>query len=487
MSKKYKTVLAHGSFDLFHYGHLKYLQSAKKFGDKLIVSLTSDKFIRKGPNRPIFKEKERLEIIKSLKFVDDAFLSREETAISSIKKIKPDFYVKGNDYKDFKKDISKNIIKEKKEVEKYNGKLVFTNEKTFSSSNLINNNFNIFNKNFLKETKNIDISKILSKINFNEKLINNLKIAVIGDTIIDTYKFVSALNKSNKENIISYNYESENIFLGGSLAAANTLSSFVKNIDLITAVGSDLKIKKILKKKMQKNVNIINFSQPNYEPIVKTRFIEKNTMIKNYQLYNMNSNQNMNVINKKLNLFLQKELHKYDLVIVADFGHGLINEKTVRLLEKKAKYLTVNCQSNSANQGFNLISKYKKFNYGSIDLYEAKLATQKINLDPSKFMQLMKNKTKFNQFSITLGKYGCTIFKKKKYFKLSTPKSNAVDAMGAGDVFFVITSLFSFLKFDIKEIALLGNCAASIKVNHIGHDYVITKEEILKYLEIVNK
>ena len=116
MSKKYKIVLAHGSFDLFHYGHLKHLQKAKRYGDKLIVSLTSDEFIRKGPNRPIFKEKERLEIVKSLKFVDDAFISTEETAISSIKKIKPDFYVKGNDYKDFKKDLSKNIIKEKKKL-----------------------------------------------------------------------------------------------------------------------------------------------------------------------------------------------------------------------------------------------------------------------------------------------------------------------------------------------------------------------------------
>ena len=59
--------------------------------------------------------------------------------------------------------------------------------------------------------------------------------------------------------------------------------------------------------------------------------------------------------------------------------------------------------------------------------------------------------------------------------------------MGAGDVFFVITSLFSYLNFNVEELALLGNCAASIKIGHIGHDYLIKKEEILKYMEIVNK
>lgn len=487
MQNKKKIVLAHGTFDLFHYGHLKHLQRAKKFGDKLIVSITSDKFVKKGPNRPIFKDRERLELIKSLNFVDEAFISKELTALSSIKKIKPDFYVKGNDYTNFNNDLSKNIIKEKNEVEKYNGKLIFTNEKTYSSSKIINNNFNIFNKNFIKEIKNINISKTISKIYSKENFINNLKIAIIGDTIFDVYKFVSALNKSNKENIISYNYEMENIYLGGSLAAANTLSSFVNKIDLITAAGKDTKINNILKKKMQKNVNIINFSQKNFKPIFKTRFIEKNTMIKNYQLYEMNKEIDMKIINKKLKSYLTKNIKKYDLVVVTDFGHGLIDEETIRLLEKKAKYLTVNCQSNSSNQGFNLISKYKKFDYGSIDLYEAKLATQKIDLDPKEFRKLLRNKTKFNEFSITLGKYGCTVFNKKKYYKLSTPSSNAIDTMGAGDVFFVITSLFSYLKFSVEELALLGNCAASIKISHIGHDYLIKKEEILKYLEILNK
>lgn len=485
--KKQKIALAHGSFDLFHFGHLQHLKKAKKFADKLIVSITSDKFIRKGPGRPIFKDHERLEMIKSLKFVDYAFISNELTAVSSIKKIKPDFYVKGNDYRNLGDDLSKNILKEKKEVEKYNGKIIFTNEKTFSSTNIINNNFDIFNKNFLKEIKKIDVSNLIKKIKNQEKKIKNLKIAIIGDTIIDVYKFVSALNKSNKENIISYDYDFENIYLGGSLAAANTLASFVNKLDLITAHGTDKKINKIIKNKMQKNVDIKNFSQLNFQPIIKTRFIEKSSMIKNYQLYEMKKNQNINIINKKINNFISKKINKYDLVIIADFGHGLLNNEATKLLEKKAKFLTLNCQSNSANQGFNLISKYKKFDYGSIDLYEAKLATQKIDLNPKEFFDLMKNKSKFKKFSITLGKYGCSVFSKNQFFKLSTPRSNAIDAMGAGDVFFVITSLFSFLNFNIKELALLGNCAASIKVGHIGHDHIIKKKEIIKLLEVFNK
>ena len=68
--KNKKINLAHGTFDFFHYGHLKHLKKAKKKGDILVVSLTADKFIKKGPGRPIYNEKNRAEIISSFQFID---------------------------------------------------------------------------------------------------------------------------------------------------------------------------------------------------------------------------------------------------------------------------------------------------------------------------------------------------------------------------------------------------------------------------------
>ena len=54
LRKKNKIVLCHGVFDLVHYGHILHFQSAKKFGDYLVVSVTKDKFIKKGPGKPLF-------------------------------------------------------------------------------------------------------------------------------------------------------------------------------------------------------------------------------------------------------------------------------------------------------------------------------------------------------------------------------------------------------------------------------------------------
>ena len=141
-SKNKTIVLCHGVFDFFHLGHLNYFNSAKKLGDILIVSITSDKFVNKGVNRPYYKEQDRLKVISSLQIVDYVMLSNSHNGVSVIEKIKPNFYVKGPDYKDNTKDLTKNIYKENALVKKYGGKVVYTNDTTLSSSSLINNYFN---------------------------------------------------------------------------------------------------------------------------------------------------------------------------------------------------------------------------------------------------------------------------------------------------------------------------------------------------------
>src|SRR4051812_11419613 len=64
------TVLCHGVFDLFHVGHVRHLKAARREGDLLIVTLTADKHVNKGPGRPVFTERLRAEMIAALEFVD---------------------------------------------------------------------------------------------------------------------------------------------------------------------------------------------------------------------------------------------------------------------------------------------------------------------------------------------------------------------------------------------------------------------------------
>jgi rfaE bifunctional protein nucleotidyltransferase chain/domain len=132
-------ILSHGCFDVFHVGHLNYLKESKKLGDILVVSLTADTYIRKGPDRPFFTIKERLSIIDELKCVDYCCISNDFTCIDIIKKLKPNFKTKGVDVKGRESIIGSSLYSECEELDKVNGKLIFVNSNTNISSTKIYN------------------------------------------------------------------------------------------------------------------------------------------------------------------------------------------------------------------------------------------------------------------------------------------------------------------------------------------------------------
>ena len=161
--EKKKIVLVHGVFDLLHIGHIKYFKKAKSYGDILIVSVTSNDYVNKGPNRPYFDEKLRMEFIEQIDCVDYVTLSKSENAKSIIYKIKPNFYVKGNDYEKIKK-TDKNLQEEIKATKRGRGKFLILKEILFSSSKLINENLNNQKKNHLRIIKSLKLRSLIEDI-----------------------------------------------------------------------------------------------------------------------------------------------------------------------------------------------------------------------------------------------------------------------------------------------------------------------------------
>lgn len=141
-SQNKKIVTTNGVFDILHYGHVKYLEEAKKLGDVLIVGVNTNKSVKenKGDNRPINDEKSRLSVLAALESVDYVFLFNEKEPSSWINKIKPKFHVKAGDYK-------LNQIIEKDAVEQNGGKVIISKvEKNYSTTNLINKILDVYKK-----------------------------------------------------------------------------------------------------------------------------------------------------------------------------------------------------------------------------------------------------------------------------------------------------------------------------------------------------
>lgn len=136
-NKGKKIVHCHGCFDLMHPGHIKYFQSAKKMGDILIVTVTPDKYVDKGPGRPVFNEQLRSESIAALECVDCVSINRWPTAEQTLKLIRPNIYVKGQEFQKLEDKTGK-IQREYKVVQEIGAELQFTHEIVFSSTDLIN-------------------------------------------------------------------------------------------------------------------------------------------------------------------------------------------------------------------------------------------------------------------------------------------------------------------------------------------------------------
>ena len=119
---KQKIVFTNGCFDIVHAGHVRYLATAKTFGDVLVLGLNTDESVKriKGDNRPINNELDRAEVIGALKSVDYVVLFGEQTAENIIAKVKPDVYVKGGDY-------TLDTLPEAKIVQSYGGEVKLVN------------------------------------------------------------------------------------------------------------------------------------------------------------------------------------------------------------------------------------------------------------------------------------------------------------------------------------------------------------------------
>jgi len=482
-----KIGLVHGVFDFFHYGHLLHIEKAKSLCDILVVSVTADSFVNKGPGRPLYRENERLKIMSSLNPVDYVILSNHYSSSEIIKNLKPNFYFKGSDYKDFKKDYSKRILKEVNEVRKYGGKLFLTNEKNLSSTKLINN----YSSNLDKDLK--EYLHQMSKKITHDQIVNiftkakKLKVLIVGEMIIDKYIFTTTLGKSPKENLIPVTTNRVETYGGGIIATANHISNFVDSCTLLSVTGDQIDQNKKIKKMIHTRVSKILFLNKNSSVIEKTRFLDVNN--DNHKLFQASNVSAIDIsasLEKKILSYLKKNIGKYDRVIVHDFGHGFFSKNLIKFFEKNSKKLLVNVQTNSSNIGYNYLTKYSKLDYFSIDEPEARLALQDRRASIKELFFKLSKKIKFKLGCITHGRNGSYLYGNKNiYFAPALIKSKPVDTMGAGDAHFAITCLIFKMTSNLKIIPFLGNVAAAIKIQTIGHRKSIERNEFLNYVKSI--
>ena len=476
-------VQCHGVFDLLHIGHIKHLHHAKTLGDILVVTITADNFVNKGPGKPYFSEYLRAEALASLESVDFVVINHHATAIEAIKSIRPNFYVKGVEYQDAESDITGKISEEEEAVKSVGGHLNFTKDIVFSSSSLLNRFFSPFSPevmSFLDQFKTkYDINDILKYFDGSKKL----KVLLVGEAIIDIYHYGEAIGKSGKEPILVTKYHREEMYIGGVLAIANHLSDFCAEVTCVTMLGEDKQYESFIRENLNKNVNVIFHYKKESPTIVKRRYIEEYSSQKLFEIYEIDDCYFNDEQKQVFNNSIAEQIAEHDAVIVADYGHGLLDSSSIETIENKSKFLAVNTQANASNHGFNCVSKYKKADYVCIANRELQLNYRQKHISTLNQVKQLMQEFDYKNVVVTSGVKGSYSCKQGEEVHVTPAFATSVkDRVGAGDAVLAVTSLFVAQNAPADMIGFIGNVVGSQAVNIMGNKSFIEKIPLMKHI-----
>lgn len=472
--RKGKTiVLAHGVFDVLHAGHIQHLREAKKHGDVLVVSISPDQYVNKGPGRPIFNQDVRATVVDALEMVDYVVINNEPDALDVLRELMPEVFCKGSEVLDCP---SGHIHRELEFVKSYDGEMVFIDmvgeDNPISSSRIINS--------LLPEPAS-ELSQIASEISFGDlegyfEEIVQLKILVVGEYILDDYIICSPLERASKEMLVPMLYKDQKLFSGGAAIVANNMSQFCNSVSLLTFC--DPKDGLYIRLASKGRVRLLRCD---HSTIKKQRLIEEGSRQKVSELTYMESEIKCE---EQVHQHLIDTLPDIDLVICTDYGHGLFTPSIIGRIMGGPGFIGVTAQANAANYGFNLITKWVGAEYLVVDEKELRLATGRQFGDIKDMLPDIMDTTGAALICTTLGSRGCTLYDGQDFHYIPAIPAPVVDTMGAGDAFLAITAPFAKLGLPPKVIGLIGNAYAAMKVGILGNKPVdpITFKKFLKTL-----
>lgn len=476
-------VHCHGVFDPLHVGHIRHFKDARRFGDVLVVTVTPDRFVNKGPHRPVFTEDLRAEAIAALSAVDYVGVNQWPMAVETIALLRPNVFVKGSEFRSGK-DLTGAIGVEEAAVRAVGGRLEFTDDLIFSASNLVNRHLSVFPPDVVDFLGEFGARHPTETVLSSLKSAAPLKVLVLGETIIDEYRYVEAIGKSSKEPTLVVKSLSEERYVGGAAAVANHLASFTQNVTLHSLLGTLNSHEEFIREKLKSGVRPKFSYRRNSPTIVKRRFIEQYFFSKLFEVYEINDAVPTADDSRELVESLRGTIEPFDLVIVSDFGHGMFTPEVVDLVCRESRFLALNTQADAGNLGFNLVSKWPRADYVSLAENEIRLEFRDRRGDMQPMLEQLSRKLQCDRVLVTRGGRGSLAFSAAEgIVEVPAFATRVVDRIGAGDAVFAVTALCAAQHIPMEVLAFIGNVVGSEAVSVVGNRESIDQIRLSRHIE----
>ena len=318
------------------------------------------------------------------------------------------------------------------------------------------------------------------------KLLNglkSLKVLVIGDAIIDEYRYCEPLGKSSAGPLLVHRHLSAERFAGATLIIANNVAGLCGDVRLMTMFDrTDSPMEHFIWNKLNSKIFPLFFHRED-STILKTRFVDPYLNQVLFQVDRIEEGLMPTDIEKEILRCLEERIPGADLVMVCDFGHGFITKRIIRLLEKCSPLLAVNVQTNSANVGFNTIRKYRRADFVCLNEMEARLACQDRYGDMGGILKKLALRLKVKQLIVTRGSKGCVSFDSNTGFH-PTPAfcTTVVDRVGAGDAFFAFAAPCFARGLPPDVVSFVGNAAGALAAQIIGNREPVGRRKLFEFI-----
>jgi len=461
-----KKVLVVGGFNVLHPGHIRLLRFAKECGDRLVVAVQSDQ----TSNQPIHVAEDlRLEGVLSNAYVDEAFIT-DENIESLVERLRPDVLVKGREHES-RENPEEDLLKS------YGGELLFdSGEVSFSSLDLLQKEFHQITgytkqlpQGYMKR-HGVTLGGMAASIS----KFPMLRIAVVGDLIMDEYITCDPLGMSQEDPTIVVTPVDNQLFIGGAGIVSAHAVGLGAHVDFISVVGEDKMQQQAYEILQSAGVHTHLITDYHRPTTLKQRYRSRGkTLLRVSHLHQSDISQKLQ---DQMVKRLEEIVSEIDLLVFSDFNYGCLPDSVVEAMTRLARehrvYVVADSQSSSQ---IGDVSRYKGMNLLTPTEREARIAIRDHNSGLVVLAEQLRQDAGADNILLKLGEEGVLIHAgSDDEVGYSTDRIAALnvspkDVAGAGDSMLITAAMTLRAGGTIWEAALLGSVAAGLQVGRLGN------------------
>jgi rfaE bifunctional protein kinase chain/domain len=461
-------IMCHGVFDIVHPGHLRHLMYAKGKADVLVASITADAHIVKADHRPYVPQALRAQNLAALEMVDYVVIDPNPTPLEHIRLLQPDYFAKGYEY--FAEGIPPRTREEVAALESYGGEVVFTpGDIVYSSSKLIE-----------LQAPKIAVEKLVSVMESDQigfldlrkavRSLSDVRVHVIGDTIVDGYSECTLLGAAAKYPTFSVKHERTERFTGGAGIVARHVRSAGAEVTFSTVLGEDELKDFALKELGAAGVNC----QPVIDRTRPTTYKERFTA-DGHKLLQVDRVDNRPVSERVLRTLCDSLRGvPADVVIMSDFRHGLFNRDSIGRLVQNIPAGALRIADSQVSNRWGNILEFTDFDLITPNEREARFALGDQDTIVRPLALTLFRQARCRNLILKLGERGAITYRRpgadpRDFFTLDSFVERLVDPIGAGDALLAYASLALMTTGSIVVASILGSVAAAVACQRLGN------------------